>query len=221
MHLFENDLFGSQQNTQPIAEGAFWLLGFALPVANDICAMLMQHFKAYPPQQMMTPMGYLMSVKTTSFGEYGWVGTPQGYGYSEVDLVTKKAWPTMPTAFLQLAHSAAKEAGYADFVPDTCLVNVYGIGTKMGLHQDKDELDFSQPIVSVSLGIPATFLFGGAKRSDKTQKIPLMHGDVVVWGGKTRLNYHGIMPLKAPKIQTYAHAVLGACRINLTFRKAR
>ena len=190
--------------------------GFALSVANDICGMLTQYFKEYPPQQMMTPMGYPMSVKTTSFGAYGWVGTSQGYGYSEVDLVTKKAWSPIPEAFLHLAQGAAKEAGYLNYVPDTCLVNVYAIGTKMGLHRDQDELDFSQPIVSVSLGIPASFLFGGAKRGDKTIKIPLMHGDVVVWGGKSRLHYHAIMPLKPN-----THGVLGSCRINLTFRKAR
>lgn len=211
------DLFAEHvEQKMQIASGAYWLRGFALPVANDIWAILTQHFKKYPPRQMMTPMGYPMLVKTTSFGPYGWVGTPQGYGYSEVDLVTKKAWPAMPEAFLQLAHVSAQEAGYLDFVPDTCLVNVYAICTKMGLHRDQDELDFSQPIVSVSLGIPATFLFGGAKRQDKTTKIPLMHGDVVVWGDKSRLNYHGILPLKSN-----IHEVLGACRINLTFRKAR
>jgi alkylated DNA repair protein (DNA oxidative demethylase) len=211
------DLFNEEFDQKiQIADGAYCLRGFVLPVANDICAMLTQHFKAFPPQQMMTPMGYPMSVKTTSFGKFGWVGTPQGYGYSEVDLVTKKAWPPMPAVFFQLATDAAKEGGYSDFVPDTCLVNLYAIGTKMGLHRDQDELDFSQPIVSVSLGISATFLFGGAKRSDKTTKIPLTHGDVVVWGGKSRLHYHAIMPLKPN-----THELLGACRINLTFRKAR
>jgi len=211
------DLFNEQVAEKiQIADGAYYFLGFAMPVANDVCAMLMQHFKNYPPQQMMTPMGYPMSVKTTSFGKFGWVGTPQGYGYSEVDLVTKKAWPPMPQAFKQLAQGAAQQAGYVHFMPDTCLVNVYAIGTKMGLHRDQDEQDFSQPIVSVSLGIPATFLFGGAKRGDKTTKISVNHGDVVVWGGKSRLNYHGIMPLKRNN-----HAALGACRINLTFRKAR
>lgn len=211
------DLFSEQLNNHiQIANGAYWLRGFALPVAENIWAYLTQHFKQFPPQQMMTPMGYPMSVKTTSFGEYGWVGTPQGYGYSEVDLLTKKAWPPMPTAFLQLAQGAAQQAGYADYQPDTCLINVYTIGTKMGLHQDKDELDFSQPIVSVSLGIPATFLFGGAKRSDKTQKIPLTHGDVVVWGGASRRFYHGINTIKQNR-----HALLGDLRCNLTFRKAR
>lgn len=228
------DLFSEQlDNHIQIADGAYWLRGFALPVANDICAMLAQHFKMFPPQQMITPMGYPMSVKTTSFGKFGWVGTTQGYGYSEADLATKKAWPPMPTAFLQLAQGAAQAAGYMDFLPDTCLVNMYAVGTKMGLHRDQDELDFNQPIVSVSLGIPATFLFGGAKRSDKTQKIPLNHGDVVVWGGKSRLYYHAIMPLKAngpghPLSNSSnefdspcTHAALGAHRINLTFRKAR
>jgi DNA oxidative demethylase len=211
------DLFTEQVDQKiQIADGAFWLRGFALPVAKYIFAMLTLHFKEYPAQQMMTPMGYLMSVKTTSFGKYGWVSTPQGYGYSELDLVSKKVWPPMPEVFLKLAQGAAKEAGYFNFMPDTCLVNMYAIGTKMGLHRDQDELDFSQPIVSVSLGIPATFLFGGAKRDDKTTKIPLVHGDVVVWGGKSRLNYHAIMPLK-PNI----HGIFGECRINLTLRKAR
>jgi DNA oxidative demethylase len=211
------DLFTEQlDQTIQIGDGAYCLRGFALPVSNDICAMLMQHFKVCPPQQMMTPMGYPMSVKTISFGKFGWVGTPQGYGYSEVDLVTKKAWSPIPEALLQLAQGAAEKAGYSDFVPDTCLVNVYAIGTKMGLHRDQDELDFSQPIVSVSLGIPATFLFGGAKRGDKTIKTTLTHGDVVVWGGKSRLHYHAIKTLKPN-----SHGVLGAYRINLTFRKAR
>jgi DNA oxidative demethylase len=211
------DLFADQlDNKLAIADGAYWLRGFALPVADGLCAVLLTHFKLHPPQQMMTPMGYPMSVKTTSFGDYGWVGSEKGYGYSTVDLVTQRAWPPMPHPFLNLAQSAANAAGYADFMPDTCLVNVYELGAKMGLHRDQDERDFSQPIVSVSLGIPATFLFGGAKRADKPQKIPLRHGDVVVWGGKTRLHYHAIMPL-----QPNTHALLGACRINLTFRKAR
>jgi alkylated DNA repair protein (DNA oxidative demethylase) len=215
MDLFSETLEPAESTIQ-LADGAYWLRGFALPVADDLCALLLAHFKQFPPQQMMTPMGYPMSVKTTSFGDFGWVGTAQGYGYSAVDLLTQQPWSPMPDILLQLAQSAAQQAGYAGFVPDTCLVNVYAVGTKMGLHRDRDEQDFSQPIVSVSLGVPATFQFGGTKRTDTCQKIPLTHGDVVVWGGKTRLNYHGIMPLK-PNI----HALLGACRINLTFRKAR
>lgn len=211
------DLFTEQSEKRVnIADGAYWLLGFALPVADNIWTLLQTHFVQYPPQTMQTQMGYPMSVRTTSFGDVGWVGASQGYGYAAIDANTQQAWPAIPTILLNLATSAAQEAGYQGFVPDTCLVNVYAIGNKMGLHQDKDEKDFSQPIVSVSLGIPATFLFGGAKRSDKTIKIPLTHGDVVVWGGASRRFYHGINT-----IQPNRHALLGELRCNLTFRRAR
>lgn len=211
------DLFTEHlDNNIQIAEDAYLLRGFALPVADKLWGFLTQHFKQFPPRQMMTPMGYPMSVKTTSVGQFGWVGTPQGYDYSSVELTSQKNWPAMPSTFLQLAQSAAERAGHMHFLPDTCLVNLYAIGTKMGLHRDQDELDFSQPIVSVSLGIPATFLFGGTKRTDKTKKIPLTHGDVVVWGGASRRFYHGIQPIKPNR-----HALLDDVRCNLTFRKAR
>lgn len=213
MRLFED------QAAQPgvvIAPGAVWLDGFALPIADALCAQLADHFLHTPPQHMMTPMGYPMSVKTTSMGDWGWVGSAQGYGYADSDPATGKPWPPMPANIFNLAQQAAAQAGYADFTPDSCLINVYAPGTKMGLHQDKDETDFSQPIVSVSLGLPATFLFGGARRTDKPTKIPLVHGDVVVWGGLSRRFYHGIATIRAG-----IHPVLGAQRINLTLRRAR
>jgi DNA oxidative demethylase len=211
------DLFSEQLETQvKLAEGAYWLRGFALPKAGALFPLLMQHFKMYPPQQMMTPLGHKMSVRTTSFGQFGWVGTNNGYGYAKYDLVTKKQWPAIPDSLLDLAQRAAEEAGYKNFIPDTCLVNVYEVASKMGLHQDKDELDFKQPIVSASLGIPAKFLFGGAKRNEKVIKIPVVHGDVLVWGGVSRRFYHGV-----DAISPNRHPLLGARRINLTFRKAR
>jgi len=211
------DLFPEQlmASSVMLAEGAYWLRGYALPEATNVCNMLKQHFKKHAPQQMTTPMGHKMSVRTTSFGQIGWVSTERGYGYANYDAITQQHWPAIPDLLLRLAGQAAEKAGYQQFVPDTCLVNVYEIGSKMGLHQDKDEQDFTQPIVSVSLGMPAIFLFGGANRSDKTQKIPVTHGDVVVWGGESRLHYHGILPLKAAQ-----HHLLGQTRINLTFRKA-
>ena len=156
-----------------------------------------------------------MSVAMTNCGKLGWVSDKKGYRYDALDPSTGAPWQAMPMSFLQLAKNAAAEAGYANFVPDACLINQYEIGARMSLHQDKDEQDFSQPIVSVSLGCAATFLFGGLKRSDKPRKILLQHGDIVVWGGKSRLNYHGIMPLR-----TNNHEALGAYRFNLTFRKA-
>jgi len=195
------------------AENAFLLKRFANNM--DILAELQAIISAAPLRRMMTPMGFAMSAAMTNCGQLGWVADKKGYRYDTLDPSTGKSWPPMPLSFLQLATSAAAECGFANFVPDACLINQYKIGASMGLHQDKNELDFSQPIVSVSLGIAATFLFGGLKRSDKTNKILLNHGDVVVWGGDSRLKFHGIKPLKAN-----SHEVLGAYRYNLTFRKA-
>jgi len=211
------DLFSDELDKQvKLAEGAVWLRGFALPEADALWALVSAHLATHPPQQMMTPMGYPMSVKTTSLGDYGWVGNATGYGYARLNPVTNQPWPPIPTLLLSLAQRAANAAGYADYCPDTCLINLYQTGAKMGLHQDKDELDFTQPIVSVSLGVPATFLFGGAKRTDKTAKIPLTHGDVVVWGGASRRYFHGVNAVKLGQ-----HPLLGALRCNLTFRKAK
>lgn len=211
------DLFSDELEKQvTLADGAFWLRGFALPVADALWALVSALLATHSPQQMMTPMGYPMSVKTTSLGDYGWVGSATGYGYAPVNPATKQPWPPIPTTLLSLAQRAAIAAGYANFCPDTCLINLYQTGAKMGLHQDKDELDFTQPIVSVSLGVPATFLFGGAKRTDNTAKIPLTHGDVVVWGGASRRFFHGIYAVKLGQ-----HPQLGTLRCNLTFRKAK
>ena len=210
------DLFSEQMESKvALAEGAYWLRGFALPEADVICAILLAHFKTHPPQQMMTPMGYKMSVHTTSFGQFGWIATKQSYGYATKNGHTNLPWPAMPDLFLALAKCAASQAGYVNFLPDSCLVNVYGIGDKMGLHQDKDEADFNQPIVSVSLGLPVTFQFGGLTRTAKVAQVPLLHGDVVVWGAQSRLYFHGVLPVKAA-----THSLLGQRRINLTFRKA-
>ncbi len=211
------DLFTEQRpDLVPLAEGASWLPGFALPVVDQLWPCLQQHLAHHPPQQMATPGGYLMSVKTTSMGDVGWVSSVRGYDYSSVNPDTRISWPPIPPVILQLAQTAARAAGYPSFLPDSCLINMYEPGSKMGLHQDKDETDFTQPIVSVSLGIPATFLFGGARRNDKTVKIPLQHGDVVVWGGASRRFYHGVTQVKAA-----THPLTGAKRINLTLRKAR
>jgi alkylated DNA repair protein (DNA oxidative demethylase) len=151
----------------------------------------------------------------TNCGSCGWVSDSSGYRYDAKDPLTGKRWPDMPESFFQLASNAAASAGFKNFVSDVCLVNRYEPGAKLSLHQDKDELDFNQPIISVSLGVPATFLFGGLKRKDKTVRIPLIHGDVVVWGGVDRLRYHGVLPLKEAW-----HPFAGNQRINLTFRKA-
>jgi len=211
MDLFIDELEKQMQ----IAEGAVWLRGFALPIADTLWQHLIKHFSQYPPKQMVTPMGYKMSVRSTSMGDGAWVGTEKGYRYAKVDFATQQNLPKIPPVFMQLAQDAAMAAGYESFVPDSCLINCYDVGSKMGLHQDKDEADFNQPIVSVSLGLAANFQFGGLRRSDKTVKVPLRHGDVVVWGDASRLCFHGVLPLKAG-----THPLLGQQRINLTFRKA-
>lgn len=199
-----------------LAPGAVLLHGYVTPSETALVADLRRVIEAAPFRNMITPGGFRMSVAMTSCGDVGWVTDRRGYRYSDVDPESGKPWPPMPGSFLALATDAARDAGFDGFVPDSCLVNRYDVGAKMSLHQDKDEADFTAPIVSVSLGLPATFLFGGAKRSDPTLKIPLRHGDVVVWGGPSRLFYHGVTVVKAGD-----HPSLGTCRINLTFRKAR
>jgi alkylated DNA repair protein (DNA oxidative demethylase) len=209
------DLFGNIAPIETALAGVNLLKGYALKDEATLLADLECIITQAPFRHMVTPSGFAMSVAMSNCGELGWVTDRQGYRYANLDPLTQKPWPAMPDSFLVLARAAALEAGYADFVPDACLVNRYQAGARMGLHQDKNERDFTQPIVSVSLGVPATFQFGGLKRNDEALNIPLYHGDVVVWGGEARLRYHGVLPLKANM-----HPALGAVRINLTFRKA-
>jgi DNA oxidative demethylase len=168
-----------------------------------------------PPRRMSTPGGYTMSVAMTSCGALGWVTDRSGYRYDPIDPTTGRPWPAMPTPLRALATRAAGAAGFTGFAPNSCLINRYEPGARLSLHQDRNERDLAQPIVSVSLGLPAVFLLGGAKRTDPTQPVALSHGDVVVFGGPARLVYHGVKPLKAG-----AHPLLGEARINLTFRTA-
>jgi alkylated DNA repair protein (DNA oxidative demethylase) len=184
--------------------------------AADLLAALPALAAISPFRHVITPGGKPMSVSMTNCGAAGWVTDRRGYRYEPVDPQTGAPWPAMPAAFTALATRAAQAAGFAEFLPDACLINRYEPGAKMALHQDRDEADFSAPIVSVSLGLPAVFLWGGAKRADKPARLPLEHGDVVVWGGTHRLNFHGVLPVKPG-----AHPLTGAARINLTFRKAR
>lgn len=214
------ELFPTPEPTEParevLAEGAVLLRGFALPHASALIEGVNAVSAQSPFRHLITPGGYRMSVAMTNCGTLGWVSDRSGYRYSPIDPLSGNPWPAMPPAFLELALSAATEAGFPAFSPDACLLNRYEPGTKLSLHRDADEEDYSQPIVSVSLGIPAVFLFGGLERKDKTRRIPLVHGDVVVWGGPDRLRYHGVMPLKAGE-----HPILGPLRVNLTFRSAR
>lgn len=212
------DLFEAMQPSRlEIVKDAYLLKAYALANEEALLIDLAAIISQAPLRHMMTKMGFAMSAAMTNCGALGWISDRKGYRYDGNDPVTAKPWPSMPASFQQLANlaAAAAEAGFADFQADACLINQYNVGASMGLHQDKNELDYKQPIVSVSLGIPAIFQFGGLSRTDKPIKIPLVHGDVVVWGGESRLKFHGILPLK---INT--HPILGAYRYNLTFRKA-
>ena len=191
------------------------LRGFARPFEGDLIADLREIVAQAPFRHMVTPGGHQMSVAMTNCGSAGWVTDRSGYRYDANDPDAGKPWPAMPPSFRGLAEDAAATAGFA-FSPDVCLINRYAPGARMSLHQDKDEQDFGSPIVSVSLGLSAIFLFGGSKRSDKPAPFRLEHGDVVVWGGPARLAFHGVAPLADGE-----HTLLGRQRINLTFRKAR
>ena len=199
---------------QPLGPGAVVLRGFA---AKEPALLADVHDVASraPFRHMATPGGYRMSVAMTNCGALGWVSDRTGYRYDALDPDTGKPWPPMPARFCELALRAAAQAGFEDFAPDACLINRYEPGARLTLHQDRNERDFGQPIVSVSLGLPAVFLFGGLKRSEKAVRVPLEHGDVVVWGGPARMRFHGVLALKDGH-----DPQLGRLRVNLTFRKA-
>jgi DNA oxidative demethylase len=193
-------LFASDLET--IRDGIVLLRGIAearvlLPLIESVAAVS-------PFRHMTVPGGHSMSVAMTSCGERGWVTDARGYRYETTDPLTGYPWPRMPDAFRTLATEAAARAGFAGFDPDSCLINRYAPGARMGAHVDKDERDFSQPIVSVSLGLPARFRIADLS-------IPLEDGDVVVFGGPARKARHGVSPVSAGA-QQY--------RFNLTFRRA-
>ena len=200
---------------QQLETGAVVLRGWALPQASALLGALRAVVARVPFRHMMTPGGFRMSVAMTNCGALGWVSDTSGYRYSAVDPDSGQPWAPMPETFFVLAREAAAQAGFPGFAPDACLVNRYEPGARLSLHQDRNERDLDAPIVSVSLGLPAVFVFGGPKRSDRTMRVPLAHGDVMVWGGPSRLRYHGVLALKAAQ-----HPLPGGCRINLTLRKA-
>jgi alkylated DNA repair protein (DNA oxidative demethylase) len=213
------DLFaGAEQarsGVERLGEGAVLLRGFCLDRDDALLGQIDAIAAASPFRHMVTPGGYTMSVGMTNAGAAGWVTDRTGYRYDPIDPETGEPWPAMPPLFLDLATGAAEAAGFPGFVPDACLINRYEPGAKLSLHQDRNEKDYGAPIVSVSLGLPATFLFGGMKRTEPQRRVPVLHGDVVVWGGPARLAYHGVLPLKEGE-----HPKLGRRRLNITFRKA-
>lgn len=212
------DLFSQPDTPQspvPLGPQAVWLRGFAWDEAPALWAAVETVVDAAPWCHMETPGGRSMSVATTNCGALGWISDRRGYRYAATDPISGQPWPPMPLPLLRLAQRAARHAGFGAFAPDACLINRYAPGTRLSLHQDRDEQDWSAPIVSVSLGLPATFLWGGMARGDKAQRVPLTHGDVVVWGGVDRLRFHGVLPVASGH-----HALTGPHRVNLTFRRA-
>lgn len=214
LNLFEHTA-QCQARQEELCPGAVVLRGFAVQHGTAIFSVLGGITNPAPFRHMITPGGFRMSVAITNCGAYGWTTDRTGYRYDATDPESGRRWPSMPAVFLKLAQDAAASGGFKGFRPDACLINRYEPGARVSLHQDKNERDFRAPIVSVSLGLPAIFLWGGLRRKDKPVRVQLMHGDVMVWGGPSRLRYHGVLPIKEGH-----HPLAGSYRINLTFRKA-
>jgi alkylated DNA repair protein (DNA oxidative demethylase) len=200
---------------EAIAAGAILLRRFAADAIEDLVAAIAAIAAAAPFRHMVTPGGFRMSVAMTNCGSAGWITDRRGYRYDGIDPETGHPWPAMPALFAALAERAAAEAGFKGFRPDACLINRYEPGSRLTLHQDKNERDFGQPIVSVSLGLPAVFLFGGSTRSERPLRFVLESGDVAVWGGPARLAFHGV-----DKLADGDDPLCGPYRFNLTLRKA-
>ncbi|HKW95054.1 MAG TPA: DNA oxidative demethylase AlkB [Methylomirabilota bacterium] len=209
------DLFEGLAQDVPLAPGAVVLGRFARAQERPLLAAVNAVVERAPLRHMVTPGGHRMSIAMTNCGIAGWVTDESGYRYTGHDPESGRPWPAMPEVLAELATRAAARAGFDGFMADACLINRYDPGARLSLHQDRNEEDFDAPIVSVSLGLPAVFLWGGARRADTPRRVPLWHGDVVVWGGPSRLRFHGVLPLEEG-----VHPLLGACRVNLTFRKA-
>ena len=212
--MYSGNLFANPREV--LAEGAVLLRGYAEAEAPALVDSIMKIAEAAPFRHLITPGGYRMSVAMTNCGEAGWVSDRTGYRYDACDPTTGRTWPAMPESFLALARRTALEGGFADFTPDVCLINRYEAGSRLTMHQDHDERDMKDPIVSVSLGLPAKFLFGGLRRADRPRRILVENGDVAVWGGPARLTYHGVDRLAAG-----SHPLTGPYRFNLTFRRSK
>jgi DNA oxidative demethylase len=208
------DMDPESPSHEPLEQGAVLLRGFAAEKAPLLIEEVARVAEVAPFRHLVTPGGYTMSVAMTNCGRVGWVSDRRGYRYDSVDPDSGVPWPAMPQAFFEIAAQAAAEAGFANYDPDACLINRYVAGAKLSLHQDRDENDAWSPIVSVSLGLPAVFLWGAKRRSDPVRRLRLHSGDIVVWGGPARFVYHGVAPLSEGE-----HPLTGATRINLTFRK--
>lgn len=217
--MFTDDLFGGASPVETVEQhgvATFLFRGFACQYEQELLALIQNISAQAPFRHMVTPSGYEMSVAMTNCGELGWIsGRNENYHYGAHDPQSQKLWPEMPELFRRIAADAAEKAGFKGFAPDSCIINRYSPEAKLGLHQDSDEKEFSAPVVSVSLGVPATFLLGGNHRDDPVQRVKLLHGDVVVWGGPDRMRFHGIAPIKVAH-----HPLTGDLRYNLSIRVA-
>ncbi|MFC4258228.1 DNA oxidative demethylase AlkB [Marinobacter lacisalsi] len=212
----DQDILNEPGGPERLGPCAFLFREYALPLAQDLLDGIEGVSAVSPFRQMQTPGGRRMSAAMTGCGDVSWITDRGGYRYSAVDPETGRPWPAMPPSFSGLARDVASRAGFEGFDPDVCLINRYRPGARMGLHQDKDEQDLHWPVVSVSLGLPAVFLWGGLKRGGSPARLRLEHGDVLVWGGEDRLRYHGIAPVPDGRCGATGHV-----RFNLTFRRAR
>lgn len=212
----EQNAISTSGMPEQLGPGTYLFRGYAEPDDQALLDAIHNIASVSPFRQMMTPGGRRMSAAMTGCGNLSWVTDRQGYRYSELDPETGRRWPAMPALFFQLARDVSARAGFEGFEPDVCLINQYRAGARMGLHQDRNEADFRWPVVSVSLGLPAVFLWGGLKRGGSPAKLRLEHGDILVWGREDRLRYHGISPVPDGRCDATGHV-----RFNLTFRRAR
>jgi alkylated DNA repair protein (DNA oxidative demethylase) len=209
------ELFAAEREPKiTLGEGITLLRGFA--DTAKLFPLILRIAESAPFRHLVTPGGQTMSVAMTNCGPVGWTSDRTGYRYSSRDPLTSRDWPRMPEEFERLALDAATAGGFPKFVPDACLINRYEPGARLTAHRDADEQNFAQPIVSVSLGLPASFAFYGLTRGGKGRSVALTDGDVLVWGGPSRLVYHAVRPVKPGQ-----HPLTGGFRYNLTFRHAR
>jgi len=208
MNLFSQ--LAAEPTHEEIFPGATLMRGLAQAQDGEFLEAMQGVLSAAPLHHATTPTGLPMGVMVSD------CGTPEAFRrrWDPANPAVRQMWPPMPRALLDFSLRCAVRAGFPLFRPDTCHVNRYQAGTKLGLHQDRHECDMSQPIVSVSFGLECVFLLGGLERTDSPKRILLEHGDVIVWGGPSRMRFHGVQPLKPGH-----HPLTGPYRYNLTFRK--
>jgi len=208
MNLFSQLV--AEPTHEEIFPGAVLMRSLALPQDNEFFTAAEAIIAARPLHHTTTPSGLPMGVMVTDCGD----SRAFANRWDTANPERMRLWPPMPPLLRDFAIRCAVRSGFPQFRPDACHINRYQAGTKLGLHQDRHECDWTQPIVSLSFGLECIFLLGGLQRTDKPRRILLEHGDVIVWGGPSRMRFHGVQPLKPGH-----HPLTGPYRYNLTFRK--